>query len=475
MPTPIESYLADSHVVSPDESFPRDRGIRRRLEVVDAQGSFTAEVVTADEVQSIAIYSGSITGGTFELDFELASGETFTTAAIAYNANAATIESAIDAAATAAAVAGWTNGDISVAGGDLTTAPVTLTFDGTSVTGQNHVLTVIDGASLTGGVNEVQSIAIYSGTVAGGTFELDIELSGGSTFSTAPIAYNANAATIETAIDVAATAAAVPGWTNGDISVSGGDLTTAPVVLTFDGSSVEKGNHVLTVVDGALLEGRDEVQQSATHGETGGTYELDFTLADATTFSTAPIAFNAPFATIESAIDTAATAAAVTGWTNGDISVSGSGTGMHDGTVDFTFDGASVEQANHSLIVVDGALLTPGATSPTVTETTAGAVAGTPGTVTETTPGAPLGSVGAVSTSPQGGGNRPAYDILFRMGILTGTIPAEGVVPTAIEPGQGFYQRRLRRDDIKKMALDIAIQEGNDAIYDAILDALGIV
>ena len=36
-------------------------------------------------------------------------------------------------------------------GGPLTTTPVTLTFDGASVDGGNHGLTVIDGASLTGG------------------------------------------------------------------------------------------------------------------------------------------------------------------------------------------------------------------------------------------------------------------------------------------------------------------------------------
>jgi hypothetical protein len=105
----------------------------------------------ATEAQSIAIYSGTVSGGTFTLTVTLRSGETFTTAAIAYNANAATIETAIDVAATAAAVVGWTNADISVAGGILTTTPVTLTFDGASVISLNHALTVVDGTELTGG------------------------------------------------------------------------------------------------------------------------------------------------------------------------------------------------------------------------------------------------------------------------------------------------------------------------------------
>jgi len=48
---------------------------------------------------------------------------------------------------------GWTNGDVTVAGGVLQSsgAAVTLTFDGSSVTGLAHELTVFDPALLTGG------------------------------------------------------------------------------------------------------------------------------------------------------------------------------------------------------------------------------------------------------------------------------------------------------------------------------------
>lgn len=103
--------------------------------------------------------------------------------------------------------------------------------------------------------NEVQSIAQHIPTVSGGTFDLTVKLFNNETFTTAVIAFAANAATIETAIDVAATAASITGWTNGDISVSGGDLNTAPVVLTYDGASVASQKHFLTVIDGALLTG----------------------------------------------------------------------------------------------------------------------------------------------------------------------------------------------------------------------------
>jgi hypothetical protein len=103
-----------------------------------------------DQVQTIARYQSNPSGGTFTLTIDLTFAPAFTTAAIAYNANAATIEGAIDTAATLASVPGWTNGDITVAGGALTTTAVTLTFDGTSVDELNHSLVTINPASLTG-------------------------------------------------------------------------------------------------------------------------------------------------------------------------------------------------------------------------------------------------------------------------------------------------------------------------------------
>jgi len=104
-------------------------------------------------------------------------------------------------------------------------------------------------------VDEVQSIAIYVPTVSGGTFTLTISLLGLSPFTTANIAFDATAATIEAAIDTAAGIAAVPGFSAGDIAVTGGDLVTTPVVLTFSGNSVDGQNHGLTTIDGALLTG----------------------------------------------------------------------------------------------------------------------------------------------------------------------------------------------------------------------------
>ena len=95
---------------------------------------------TPSTVMTIAAWTGSPTTGTFTIAIKLITQAgvetTITTAAIAYDAAAATIESAIDTAA--ASVSGWTNGDIAVTGGPLDTAAVTLTFSGSSVSGQSH-------------------------------------------------------------------------------------------------------------------------------------------------------------------------------------------------------------------------------------------------------------------------------------------------------------------------------------------------
>jgi hypothetical protein len=104
------------------------------------------------------LFSFDHTGGDFTLTFNLRSGETFTTAAVAFNAVAATIETAIDSAATTASIVGWTNGDITVSGTDLQTTDITMTFDGASVAGLAHgATTMVD--SRTGGTSGVPAVA----------------------------------------------------------------------------------------------------------------------------------------------------------------------------------------------------------------------------------------------------------------------------------------------------------------------------
>ena len=112
---------------------------------VDPESNAAAAATNA--VHSLAV--SDQTSGNFTLTFTLRNGETFTTGNIAFNAAAATIETAIDSAATSASITGWTNGDISVSGGAVNANPVVFTFDGDSVSGTIHpitVLTDVDGA-----------------------------------------------------------------------------------------------------------------------------------------------------------------------------------------------------------------------------------------------------------------------------------------------------------------------------------------
>jgi hypothetical protein len=115
------------------------------------------------------------------------------------------------------------------------------------------------------GTDEVQSLAAIAST--SGNWTLTITLTGKDPFTTASIAFNASAATIETAIDTAATTASVPNWTNGDISASGGPINSGAVTLTFDGSSVDIQPHILcTTADVDLNDSTPPVVSETTNG-----------------------------------------------------------------------------------------------------------------------------------------------------------------------------------------------------------------
>lgn len=112
-------------------------------------GSFSVVGVIAaatptNDVQTVSI-DGTPTGGTFTLAGKSPlTGLSFTTAAIAYNANAAAVQAALTA------LAGIGSGQVVGSGGPLPGTPVVLTFQGTWA--QKPVGTLrADGTSLTGG------------------------------------------------------------------------------------------------------------------------------------------------------------------------------------------------------------------------------------------------------------------------------------------------------------------------------------
>ena len=105
-----------------------------------------------DEVQVMTKFSGTVSGGNFTVTIVDELGISHTTANIVHNANAATIEGAIDTKMTTDSYGGWTNGDISVAlAGDLTANDAIVTYDGTSVTEKNMGQHTTNDVDLSGG------------------------------------------------------------------------------------------------------------------------------------------------------------------------------------------------------------------------------------------------------------------------------------------------------------------------------------
>ena len=113
--------------------------------------------------------------------------------------------------------------------------------------------------------NEVQSMATGSGSA--GTFTVTVALRNGETFTTGNIAWDAIASAIETAVDTAASGQ-ITGWTAGDISVSGGPPASAPVVFTYDGTSVAGQKVILMTTDDTLLTGASGAVTVTADGQT---------------------------------------------------------------------------------------------------------------------------------------------------------------------------------------------------------------
>ncbi|MCH9725553.1 MAG: hypothetical protein K0U86_11730 [Planctomycetes bacterium] len=198
-----------------------------------------------NEVQVITLSGTAATGGTFTLTFD---GQT--TGNIAYNASAATVDAALEALSNIGA------GDVTVTG----TGPWTVEFTG-ALAGTNVALMTIETTNLTGGVNEIQTISSPS-SPTGGTFTLSF---GGE--ATAPIAYNASAATIEAALELLTT---IP---TDSVSCAGGALPGTPVTVTFQDEFASR-DVALLVADSSSLTG---VTGSAAEITAGGS-----TIKDAT-------------------------------------------------------------------------------------------------------------------------------------------------------------------------------------------------
>lgn len=141
-----------------------DRVITMELERFrDRQGdmAYPSGYDEADEVQEVGTYNGVVSSGNFSLTLL-----GLTTANIAYDADAAAIEGAIDTVATGN-VTDWVNGDVSVAlVGDLTANAATLIYSGNSVDATNQPLVVMTDVDLGGGGTVGNMATVTNGQTA---------------------------------------------------------------------------------------------------------------------------------------------------------------------------------------------------------------------------------------------------------------------------------------------------------------------
>ena len=232
--------------------------------------------VTQVANHTFVVTAGNATGGTFTLTVDGT-----TSAPIAFNASAASIEAALTGA-TVTGAGPWTI--------VFTAAPSSVTIDGTGLT-----IGVSDATAAVGVTPEVWNVSV--GSASGGSFTLDVD-----TAVTAPIAFDAAAADI----DAALLAAGVTATTTTGIGSS-----VDPWVITFQAppTAVTPDFAGLTQAAAGFAATAAGSYSASIGSANGGTFTLT---VDGTT--TGALAFDASAATIEAALN----GASVTGtgpWT----------------------------------------------------------------------------------------------------------------------------------------------------------------
>ena len=143
----LPAKALNRNAAQPNQMFTADADITAS----DATNAAKLAATGSNEVQTIT-GTGTPTGGTYTLTFP---DSGVTTAAIAYNAAAAAVKTAIDTA--------WPGNTITVGGGPLPVTPMTLTY-----TGMGNVSMVTVTASLTGGTTPAYTPAVTTAGVGEG-------------------------------------------------------------------------------------------------------------------------------------------------------------------------------------------------------------------------------------------------------------------------------------------------------------------
>lgn len=251
-------------------------------------------VVTGGGTNEVQLLTVTATGGTFTISFD---GQT--TTALAYNADAATVELALEALSNIAV------GEASCSGALSTGMEVTFTGQWAE---ENVPAMTCNSAALTGtatpatqtaGVAAVDEIQTITVDATGGDFTVTFL---GQT--TGAIAFDANAATVQTALEAlsnvepgeATTAGTLAGGMS--ITFTGQHAATPLAEITTNAAGLTGG--ASTATPGTTTQGVAPVNevQTVTVVATGGTFTI--TYAGQTTSA---IAYNASAATVKAALE----------------------------------------------------------------------------------------------------------------------------------------------------------------------------
>ncbi len=316
----------------------------------------TALTVSTDTLQIVTL--SSCVAEIESVDVGVASGGTFTltvggqtTGNIDYDATAAVVDTAVTLLSTVVAV--------TVTGAGTIASPWLITFDDPvgplTVTGTGTSLTPADSLTLTEttpGVDAIKEVAtVDRGSASGGTFTLTV---GGQ--ETGNIAYDAIAATVDTAVQALSTVVAttVTGdGTGGDPWIITFDDPTGVLAVSGSGASLTPTDTLTVTETTPGVDAIPEVTTVDVGAATGGTFTIT---VDAQT--TTGIDHDATAGTVDTAVAALSSVTAVT--------VTGTGSVADPWII--TFD----DPAGILAVSGTGTNLTPG-DSLTVSESTAGA------------------------------------------------------------------------------------------------------
>jgi len=331
MSTNTLSVFVGPSTVAVTTGFELDAGDEVFVEIDDPSKISVISSPSQNQKQTVSI-SGSGAGDTFKLTFK---GET--TAAIAQNADAAAVESALEALSSVAAA------DVGVTGGPGPGTDWVVEWTGQYQKVNQPLMTVSEA-----GRNEKQTVSITS-TADNGTFTLTYESQ-----TTVPLDYDAIAADVESALEALSTIG------SGNVSVTGGPGPSTDWVVEFVGSLARTDLNALTG-DGSGA-GRNEKQtvsidNATTSGHLHLTYEAQ---------TTGEIAHNASAADVKAALEALSTVG------SGNVDVTGGPGPTTDWVVEFK---GTLGNQDLNPMTGDGTALVGGSTTVTITETQAGVTA----------------------------------------------------------------------------------------------------